>query len=171
MPDIAKGLFGPLNARSESLDPVLGNARLCDFNPRGGKLMLKKLALATVAVGLLMSTASADYYFRRRRQRSAKSLKRVRPKRPGSRLVRRPSKPKPTPRSRSRPLRTSVASPFHPMNLKQMRYRMSALGHSADITAITKPATRRSAVPNPKGNVAFHVRRGDGRDLEPSGTQ
>jgi hypothetical protein len=29
---------------------------------RGGKLMLKKLALATAAVGLLMSTASADYY-------------------------------------------------------------------------------------------------------------
>ena len=47
-----------------------GNAILepnptCGFirrSTRGGKLMLKKLALATAAVGLLMSTASADYY-------------------------------------------------------------------------------------------------------------
>ena len=66
--------------------------------------MLKKLALATAAVGLLMSTASADYYIvQEKATKKCKVVETRRPKRPGSRLVRRPSRPNPTPRSRSRP--------------------------------------------------------------------
>ena len=65
--------------------------------------MLKKLALATAAVGLLMSTASADYYIvQEKATKKCKVVETRQLKRPGSRLVRRRSRPKPMRKSRSR---------------------------------------------------------------------
>ena len=55
--------------------------------------MLKKIALATAAVGLLMSTASADYYIvQEKATKKCKVVETLLPRRPGSRSVQRPSK-------------------------------------------------------------------------------
>ena len=70
--DFVMGLRSAQNVNSNSLSQD-SKHRACILEPnpthrfirgstRGGKLMLKKLALATAAVGLLCLSASADYY-------------------------------------------------------------------------------------------------------------
>lgn len=120
--------------------------------------MLKKLALATAAMALITSTASADYYIvQEKATRSARSSKRVQPRPHGSRSGRRPSKPNPMLKIKSKRSAWKSASP---------RFGIAAGGEVALLSAITSKAAQR---PSPRAVVSparplvlalgFHVAR------------